>query len=459
MRVGEESPATRRRRPGRGWPRAPSRRAPGDRRGDREPEAGAAAASAPRRRARSARRRSAGTPPGSRAPRSRTCSRRAVVLRADRTTSPAPWRSALSTMFASACSSRARSAVSRRRPRLGAQRAPLERARAAKRWATPRAARGVDLGRAHRQPALVRRAITSRSSASWLSRSVSSAAERTRLLELVAGAVPAQRQLELGAQDRQRRAQLVAGVGDERALARERDLQAAEHRVERVAQARDLVARRRHGQPALGLAGQLGGAPAHPLDGPQRGGGDGVAGQRGDQQRERAADRQQRVQALERAPALLERLADDDDDLAVGGRRRAAEHPDAVGSARARPALGDHAARRGSRSSPGVSSGRRPAPGVVSSTCPLVEHLGERLAGALRRPTPPGAHERGGVAGARLEPVVDRAVEVGRAQQRERHAGAEQQHRHHAREGQRLIRSGARAHEDVMADMVARTDG
>ena len=57
-----------------------------------------------------------------------------------------------------------------------------------------------------------------------------------------------QRELELGSQQRERRPQLVAGVGDERALAHECGLEPGEHRVERLAQPLDLVARLRHGQ-------------------------------------------------------------------------------------------------------------------------------------------------------------------------------------------------------------------
>jgi hypothetical protein len=127
----------------------------------------------------------------------------------------------------------------------------------------------------------------------------------------------------------------VAGVGDERALAGERRVQPGQHPVERDAEPGDLVLGGRHRQPPLGLAGgQLRRAPAHPLDRAQRRGGDRVAGERGDQQRQRAADGEQGVQPLERRLALLERLADDDHGPVAGVLRRPREHADAVGRPR-----------------------------------------------------------------------------------------------------------------------------
>ena len=279
-------------------------------------------------------------------------------------------------MFASACSIRAGSA--RRRtsaPAPRAQRALLGAGAGgeAVRDALQQLAR-AQVGRPHGQPALV--------GARDHQQVVGELVEAVGLLRrgarppppALARAAPAQRQLELSAQDRQRRAQLVAGVGDERALAQQRGLQAAEHLVERVAEARDLVVRGRHGEPAAGLAGgQRRGPAAHPLDRPQRGGGHGVAGERGDQQRERAADGQQRVQALERPAALLERLADDDHDRR---RWRCRARPGEQADARRRAAVDAGAAvvttRRSSRGPQlaDVSSGSRPAAGVVSSTRP-----------------------------------------------------------------------------------------
>ena len=53
-----------------------------------------------------------------------------------------------------------------------------------------------------------------------------------RVGQLLVRAPARQRELELGLEDRQRRPELVAGVGDERPLARERRLDAVEHRVQ-----------------------------------------------------------------------------------------------------------------------------------------------------------------------------------------------------------------------------------
>src|SRR6266545_3015111 len=57
----------------------------------------------------------------------------------------------------------------------------------------------------------------------------------------------AERELELGATEGERRAQFVACVGDELALALERGFESPQHVVERLAEAFELVSRRRHG--------------------------------------------------------------------------------------------------------------------------------------------------------------------------------------------------------------------
>ena len=75
-----------------------------------------------------------------------------------------------------------------------------------------------------------------------------------------------QRQLELDLVQRQRRAQLVAGVVDEPPLALERLLEAAEHRVQGLAQAPELVVGLRDRQALSRLARDLGCAPAHRVD-------------------------------------------------------------------------------------------------------------------------------------------------------------------------------------------------
>ena len=78
------------------------------------------------------------------------------------------------------------------------------------------------------------------------------AAQRLCRLRRVAGL--GERELELAPENRERRAQLMAGVVDERALARERRLDALQHVVERSAQLSDLVTSWREWQSPAGLA-------------------------------------------------------------------------------------------------------------------------------------------------------------------------------------------------------------
>ena len=112
-----------------------------------------------------------------------------------------------------------------------------------------------------------------------------------RVSQLALALTVPQGKLELGAQQCERRAQLVARIRDEGALAQERRLEAGEHLVERLSQPLDLVAGLRHRQ---ALAGPLrrddGGAASHRLHRPQREPGQGVARERGQDQRDRPGD-------------------------------------------------------------------------------------------------------------------------------------------------------------------------
>ena len=100
-------------------------------------------------------------------------------------------------------------------------------------------------------------------------------------------------ELYLGAEQGEWRAEFVACVGEESALAVNTAFDPLEHRVERFAKASDLVACSRHGQ-ALGEIpiGDRACAHAHSLHRPQRASRNEVADQRGDQERDRAADEQ-----------------------------------------------------------------------------------------------------------------------------------------------------------------------
>ncbi len=218
-------------------------------------------------------------------------------------------------MFVSACSSRARSASTRSRDEPSQRTArPCEPAAEAKRAATesstsPTSSRWRSSGS---RPCSAR-AITSRSSASFDSRSTSSAAERTRAWSSPSEPSELERQLELELEDRQGRAQLVAGVGDERALARERVLEPAEHRVDGVAEAVQLVVGLGQRKPlAARRARDPRGLRAHLLHRRQRAGREHVAGYAGEDQEHRAADEQQVAERGQGAVALGERGADDE---------------------------------------------------------------------------------------------------------------------------------------------------
>src|SRR6266511_1086775 len=125
-------------------------------------------------------------------------------------------------------------------------------------------------------------------------------------------------ELALGAKRRERRPELVTRVGDEAPLACQRRLQAAEHDVEGLAETGDLVLRWRKGKPPSWLRGgdRFRLAP-HRLDRAESGRGEPVAGQRSEEQCERAADEQRHEQVLQRISSLLQRRSDDDDSLSA----------------------------------------------------------------------------------------------------------------------------------------------
>ena len=126
----------------------------------------------------------------------------------------------------------------------------------------------------------------------------------------------AQRELELGAEQRERSAELVPRVGDEVALSLKGRLEAAEHLVERVPQAFDLVASAGNGK---SLARYLGrdrrGAAAHGVDRTQREPREEIPRKRGEDERERTCDEELVAEAPERLGALLQGLSDEKHEL------------------------------------------------------------------------------------------------------------------------------------------------
>ncbi len=135
-----------------------------------------------------------------------------------------------------------------------------------------------------------------------------------RLLELGDRPLPPQRQVELRPQQRERRPQLVARVGDEAALVLDGGLDPRQHLVQRPAEPGDLVLAGRHGQPAPGrLGGDPGGLAAHLVDRPERGAGEPPAGERGEQERDRARDEELGQETRDGLVLRLERRRDRDD--------------------------------------------------------------------------------------------------------------------------------------------------
>src|SRR5437764_9093945 len=120
----------------------------------------------------------------------------------------------------------------------------------------------------------------------------------------------------------------MARVRDEYPLALERALEPSEHLVEPAAEPRDLVVCRRNRQPATWAGGgDRHGALAHPLDGPQRSGGEEIPGQRCKRQRDRTADEKQAAKIAERLDARRERGRDDDHEPLILRRRGHREEP------------------------------------------------------------------------------------------------------------------------------------
>ena len=134
-----------------------------------------------------------------------------------------------------------------------------------------------------------------------------------RVLQLWLRARPAQRQLELGAEGSERRPQLVARVRDEAPLSRQPLLQPTEHLVQGLSEPPDLVVGRRQRKPLVGaLARDLGRLPPHRLDRPERGAGEEVATDRGQEQRQRPDHDELREEPVERLLPVLERRPDDE---------------------------------------------------------------------------------------------------------------------------------------------------
>ena len=353
--------------PGR-WRRAPSRRARRRSRRRSPARARCRRASAPRRRGRSARTRGRGNPPArSPGPSSRTWSttcRRPSRRQADRRR--APWRSALSTMFAERLLEPQRVAAQARRP---APASASEPARARRRCASRSGAATVVeqlaasscRGRSGSWPWSAR-AITSRSSASCDEavgllgrRARRGLAAPRRVAAARAAPAPAR---SAGSPSGVRSSWLASATNC--ALAREGALEPVEHLVQRPPSRRDLVAGRRRRAGARRASRRDARRPAaHRLDRPQRGGGDAVAASEASTSATGPPTGEQRARASRsdssRSP---ERVADHDDPAPAGRPHGQAQHARRARRAR-RPAP------RSTRTAPAPA--RRSSAGVRSA--------------------------------------------------------------------------------------------
>jgi hypothetical protein len=123
----------------------------------------------------------------------------------------------------------------------------------------------------------------------------------------------------------------VARVGDERPLALERALEAVEHVVERVPEARELVVRGRDGHALAGVArGDRGRAPADQLDGPECAPHRAVADETGEQQRGGCGEGEDQRERPQRLVPILERRSDEHRQALAADVHEARDHARAV---------------------------------------------------------------------------------------------------------------------------------
>ena len=193
-------------------------------------------------------------------------------------------------------------------------RAPATVAVATARRATSPTSNGVGGGPAERE-----RASTSRLTARWSSRSISSIAEsRAAAVSGSALGIGLQpRQLELATRDRDRCAQLVAGVVEEDALVLQRVLDAFEQVVEPASELGELLSGvLGHRQAPAELPRRAGrdhvGVLDHLLHGRERGAGEEPAGDGHQHREQREADGERELQPVLGSGRLLERGADHD---------------------------------------------------------------------------------------------------------------------------------------------------
>ena len=127
----------------------------------------------------------------------------------------------------------------------------------------------------------------------------------------------------------------MAGVGDEAPFVLERGLEPGEHLVQRLREARDLVAGGGLGEPRPGVEAEItSAARAHRLDRSKGCGREPVARNSGEQQRERPGQQELAEQMVERLVAGDERARDNERRRTAANGRRLGEQPPALLQAR-----------------------------------------------------------------------------------------------------------------------------
>ena len=244
-----------------------------------------------------------------------------VPLTAKRSTRPPPWSSAFSTRFASACSTRAGSAETSALVGRSSSSWPRSCARRAKRSATVVKSSSTSMRSARI------------GSAPWSARAIRADPPRAA----TAGSSPRQQsglRASSSSCERGRRSASSSSVRNMASGVRSSWLAFATNRrsCSNAASSRpsisfSVVARREissrpggTGQPAGLLRRHRRRAAAHRLDRPERGGGEAVARERGEKEREGRCEEQLLEQVVQRLLARLERTRDDHH-AAVGGQR------------------------------------------------------------------------------------------------------------------------------------------
>jgi len=239
----------------------------------------------------------------------------------------------------------------------------------------------------------------------------------------------------------------VACVRDEAALARERGFEAPEHAVQRLPETVDLVPRGWKRESAARLGGGDGlRLASHRLHRAKCGGGESVAGERGDQKGKGPSDQERQEQASQGFLAVLERRADDDH--GPSSRRVDGGREQSCGFVRAGNAAARDLDRRGLGARGfSVREKRAPEPARrVDDGAVRVEDLGKALS-PLGESRVALTYERRDVRRALPKALIDRSVESGAEAQVEEQTRGREDDGHRNREGERQAEADGHSRE------------